>query len=72
MVPQLPSDLGGSSYRDAHGCRAGHVPICIDPSVRDRLGQLLFKAEMIGVGYSEFLTWAIETKERELNSAASN
>lgn len=54
--------IGESSERPA-GMR---VPINIDERVRERLRRLLFKPEMRGVGYSEFINRAINAAIIEL------
>lgn len=42
------------------------VPINIDPSVRDRLRDLLFEDEFHAVGYSAFINRACEIAETEI------
>lgn len=39
------------------------VPIKIDPAVRQRLNNLLWHPEMVGVGYSAFINRACEVAE---------
>lgn len=49
-------------------CERERVPIEIAPDVRTRLRNLLFHPEMRAVGYSEFISRALDMAEAELAS----